>query len=163
MLKLNNYEENSEEKIVIYADKKKLQRVLKNVISNAIKFTEKGSINISICKKYDECIISENQNNLVNHHNQKFNQVLVTIQDTGVGIHPEQQDKLFQPFVMVDGTKTRKFGGNGLGLAIARKLMEMMNGNIELYSEGIDRGTTIYITMLIKERLLFENKQDIAT
>ena len=64
---------------------------------------------------------------------------------------------------MVDGTKTRKFGGNGLGLAIARKLMEMMNGNIELYSEGIDRGTTIYITMLIKERLLFENKQDIAT
>ena len=41
--------------------------------------------------------------------------------------------------------------------------MEMMNGNIELYSEGIDRGTTIYITMLIKERLLFENKQDIAT
>ena len=163
VLKLNNYEENSEEKIVIYADKKKLQRVLKNVISNAIKFTEKGSINISICKKYDECIISENQNNLVNHHNQKFNQVLVTIQDTGVGIHPEQQDKLFQPFVMVDGTKTRKFGGNGLGLAIARKLMEMMNGNIELYSEGIDRGTTIYITMLIKERLLFENKQDIAT
>lgn len=163
VLKLNNYEENSEEKIVIYADKKKLQRVFTNVISNAIKFTEKGSIKISICKKYDECIISENQNNLVNHHNQKFNQVLVTIQDTGVGIHPEQQDKLFQPFVMVDGTKTRKFGGNGLGLAIARKLMEMMNGNIELYSEGIDRGTTIYITMLIKERLLFENKQDIAT
>lgn len=59
---------------------------------------------------------------------------------------------------MVDGIKICKFGGNGLGLVIVCKLMEMMNGNIEFYSEGIDWGIIIYIIMLIKERLLFENK-----
>ena len=64
---------------------------------------------------------------------------------------------------MVDGTKTRKFGGNGLGLAMARGLVEMMNGNIHLYSEGIGRGTTVYITIPIQERLSLEKKQDIST
>ena len=159
LLKLNT----SEEKIIVYVDKTKLQQVFKHVISNAIKFTETGSINISIGREYGECLISENNNNLVDYHTYKVNHVLVTIQDTGIGINPEQQDKLFQPFVMADGTKTRKFGGNGLGLAMARGLMEMMNGNIQLYSEGIDRGTTVYITMPIKEKLSFEKKQDIST
>ena len=153
----------SEEKIIVYVDKKELQKVFENVISNAIKFTEKGNIDVSICRKYNQCIFSENQNNLVNAHTHKVNQVLVTIQDTGIGIDPEEQDKLFQPFVMVDGTKTRKFGGNGLGLAMARGLVEMMNGNIHLYSEGIGRGTTVYITIPIQERLSLEKKQDIST
>ena len=158
-LKLNIYEQ----KIIVSADKNKLKQVFENVISNAIKFTEKGSINISICRKNDESIISQNHNNLVDYHTHKADLVLVTIEDTGIGINPEQQDKLFQPFVMVDGTTTRQYGGNGLGLAIAHSLMEMMNGSIQLSSEGMDRGTTVHITMPIEERPSFEKKQDIST
>lgn len=147
----------SEQLIIVNADKEKLKQVFENVISNAIKFTEKGSINIYISQEDNNSIVAENTNNLSDNSGRKENQVLVKIEDTGIGIDPEQQDKLFQPFVMVDGTKTRKFGGNGLGLAISRRLMEMMNGSITLDSEGIDRGTTVHIIMPIKE------KQDIQT
>ena len=149
--------------IIVDADIEKLKQVFANVISNAIKFTEKGSINISISLRYNQLSICKNTHNLIDFPSQKVNEVLVTIQDTGIGIDLEQQDKLFQPFVMVDGTKTRKFGGNGLGLAISRSLMEMMNGKISLFSEGINKGTTVNIVMPIKEILSSEEKIYIST
>ncbi|NES75394.1 MULTISPECIES: HAMP domain-containing sensor histidine kinase [unclassified Okeania] len=153
LLKLNI----PEQVIIVNADQEKLKQVFENVISNAIKFTEKGSINICLIQEYNNFIVAENTNNLSDNYGGKENRVLVKIEDTGIGINPEQQDKLFQPFVMVDGTKTRKFGGNGLGLAISRGLMEMMNGSIHLYSEGVDQGTTVDIIMPIKKQ------QDIQT
>ncbi|NES93045.1 MAG: HAMP domain-containing histidine kinase, partial [Okeania sp. SIO2B9] len=148
LLKLNI----PEQVIIVNADQEKLKQVFENVISNAIKFTEKGSINICLIQEYNNFIVAENTNNLSDNYGGKENRVLVKIEDTGIGINPEQQDKLFQPFVMVDGTKTRKFGGNGLGLAISRGLMEMMNGSIHLYSEGVDQGTTVDIIMPIKKQ-----------
>ena len=75
--------------------------------------------------------------------------VVVTVQDTGIGIEPSQQHKLFRPFVMIDGTTTRKFGGTGLGLAISRNLMELMGGSITLSSAGIGFGTAVEITLPI--------------
>ncbi|NEP84268.1 MAG: two-component sensor histidine kinase [Okeania sp. SIO3B3] len=141
-----------EQVIIVNADQEKLKQVFENVIGNAIKFTEKGSINIYIIQEDNNYIVAENTNNLSDNYGNKERRVLVKIEDTGIGISPEQQDKLFQPFVMVDGTKTRKFGGNGLGLAISRGLMEMMNGSIHLYSEGVDRGTTVDIMMPIKAK-----------
>ncbi|NET45590.1 sensor histidine kinase [Okeania sp. SIO2B3] len=154
LLKLNI----PEQLIIVNADQEKLKQVFKNVISNAIKFTEKGSINIYISQENNSSNFAGNTNNLSDNYGRKENQVLVKIEDTGIGISPEQQDKLFQPFVMVDGTKTRKFGGNGLGLAISRGLMEMMNGSISLYSEGIDRGTTVDIIIPIKEKQSIQNE-----
>ncbi|MEB3339483.1 ATP-binding protein [Okeania sp.] len=144
--------------IIVNADEEKLKQVFENIISNAIKFTEKGGINISISLQYNELSISDNF--LMSDHGQRINEVLVKIQDTGIGIDLEQQDKLFQPFVMVDGTTTRKFGGNGLGLAISRRLMEIMKGDIRLYSEGINQGTTVNITMPIKEILSSESSEE---
>ncbi|NEQ70891.1 MAG: hypothetical protein F6K21_36460, partial [Symploca sp. SIO2D2] len=73
--------------------------------------------------------------------------VIITVKDTGIGIDLEQQKKLFRPFVMVDGSSTRKRGGTGLGLAISRSLIEMMGGNITLSSEGKGQGTTIEISL----------------
>ncbi len=125
------------ELIAVQADPAKLKQVLINVIGNAIKFTDRGSITISITRQEDLAI----------DHNGKASFIMVKVKDTGIGIAPDQQKKLFRPFVMADGTRTRKYGGTGLGLAISRKLMELMNGSITLYSAGNDLGTTVEITM----------------
>ncbi|MGL6341220.1 MAG: ATP-binding protein, partial [Waterburya sp.] len=84
------------------------------------------------------------QNNIPPRHEQE---VLITVEDTGIGIDQSQQDKLFNPFVMVDGSTTRKFGGTGLGLAISRNLIELMQGHISLYSAGEGKGTTVQIAL----------------
>ena len=73
--------------------------------------------------------------------------VIVSVNDTGIGIDPSQQEKLFRPFVMVDGSTTRQFGGTGLGLAISKNLIELMGGNISLLSDGKGKGTTVEISL----------------
>ncbi|MBW4642385.1 MAG: two-component sensor histidine kinase [Goleter apudmare HA4340-LM2] len=128
------------EPIPVKADAAKLKQVLINVIGNATKFTDEGSITVA-CE--------------IQHINHK-SQVIVNITDTGIGIDPTQQQKLFRPFVMVDAANKRKFGGTGLGLAISRNLIELMGGNIMLTSAGVNQGTTVTITLpLIDISLLF--------
>ncbi|MDM9584740.1 ATP-binding protein [Nostoc sp. GT001] len=117
--------------IPIKADAGKLKQVLINVIGNATKFTDTGSITIA----------TEIQSS-----NGK-SQVVVAVKDTGIGIDPTQQHKLFRPFVMVNGTTTRQFEGTGLGLAISRNLIELMGGSITLESAGLYQGTTLKITL----------------
>lgn len=125
--------------IPVKADEVKLKQVLINIIGNAIKFTDKGSIIIS----------TKIQQQGGKSH------VIVAVQDTGIGIDPDQQNKLFRPFVMVDGTTTRKFEGTGLGLAISRNLIELMGGKITLESLGLHQGTTVKIILpLIDTSLL---------
>lgn len=125
------------EPILVKADPAKLKQVLLNVIGNAVKFTQQGSITI---KTQVESWVDRD-------HSNSTPQVVVTVKDTGIGIDPAQQHKLFRPFVMVDGTTTRKFGGTGLGLAISRNLMELMGGSITLSSAGTDQGTTVAIAL----------------
>ena len=119
--------------LTIYADPAKLKQVLINVLGNAIKFTESGSINISTYVREGQAIIS--------------------VKDTGIGIEPKDQPKLFRPFVMIDGSKTRRFGGTGLGLAISKNLMQMMMGDITLFSNGIGQGTTVEIIIPLAETI----------
>ncbi|MEH2360439.1 sensor histidine kinase [Nostoc sp.] len=131
--------------IPIKADAAKLKQVLINVIGNATKFTDTGSITISTELQYS---------------NGK-SQVVVAVQDTGIGIDPTQQHKLFRPFVMVNGTTTRQFEGTGLGLAISRNLIELMGGSISLESAGLHQGTTLKITIpLIDISLLAVPKKE---
>jgi two-component system, NarL family, sensor histidine kinase BarA len=122
-----------EDNIIIDADPDKLRQVLLNIIGNAVKFTQSGGIEIKTRIEYDRTdAIAEGK-------------AIVTVRDTGIGIDPQQQDKLFRPFVMVDGSTTRQFGGTGLGLAISRNLVELMGGSISLHSAGRGRGTTVKI------------------
>ncbi|WP_392532643.1 ATP-binding protein [Nostoc sp. C117] len=132
--------------IPIKADAAKLKQVLINIIGNATKFTDIGSITITTEIQYSD----------------GKSQVVVTVKDTGIGIDPAQQHKLFRPFVMVNGANTRQFEGTGLGLAISRNLIELMGGTITLESVGLHQGTTVKITLpLIDISLLnIPNKQE---
>lgn len=127
ILNLSNWQSD----IYIYADSAKLKQVLLNILSNAIKFTDTGGITIST------------------RANEKT--ALITIQDTGIGIDPKKQDKLFHPFVMVDGSTTRKFGGTGLGLAISKNLITLMGGKVTLFSPGMGKGTIVELMIPLAE------------
>ncbi len=124
---------NFPQKLLVLADPLKLKQVLLNVLGNAVKFTERGSIEIAIQRR------------------EATQQVCITVKDTGIGIDLKQQEKLFRPFVMVDGSTTRKYGGTGLGLAISRNLIELMKGSIALSSPGLSQGTTVEICLPLME------------
>jgi two-component system, sensor histidine kinase and response regulator len=124
---------------LLYGDAQRLGQVLLNFLSNAVKFTEQGSITLS-------ATLLHRQGNSI--------RVRLQVQDTGIGIQPEQQSRLFQAFEQADVSTTRKYGGTGLGLAISRHLIKMMGGEIGLESrpgEGsrfwcdvpFDAGTTL--------------------
>ncbi|MEK6806442.1 MAG: response regulator [Pseudomonadota bacterium] len=98
-------------------DPLRLEQVLINLLNNAIKFTERGSVSL------DVAVQSQTHDVL---------QLQFSVRDTGVGIAPEQAGKLFAAFSQVDDSTTRKFGGTGLGLVICKQLVEMMGGRIWL-------------------------------
>ncbi|AFZ04341.1 sensor histidine kinase [Calothrix sp. PCC 6303] len=132
--------------IPVNIDPIKLKQVFINVIGNATKFTETGSITIST---------SIEEINAKPH-------VIIAFQDTGIGIDLSQQQKLFRPFVMVGDATSRKIGGTGLGLAISRNLIELMGGTITLSSPGINEGTTVTVTLPLidPESSERENQED---
>jgi signal transduction histidine kinase len=97
----------------VYTDKCKLRQVLTNLLSNAFKFTETGSVCIKVIK-------SEEQPNIE-----------ITVADTGIGIEISPRELLLEPFVQEDGSIQRRYGGTGLGLAICKRLVELMGGKIQ--------------------------------
>ncbi|MBN2236805.1 MAG: response regulator [Bacteroidales bacterium] len=100
----------------------RIRQVLVNLIGNALKFTEKGQIGLSAHVIADA--IDENKINL-----------LIQVSDTGIGIEPDQQKRIFQAFHQTEGQDVRKYGGTGLGLSISRRLVELMGGKIDIESE----------------------------
>ena len=103
-------------------DPTRLRQVLINLISNAIKFTEKGCVTVKVGASPDPVAAS--------------NQMLrFEVSDTGIGMNEEAQSRLFQKFEQADVSTTRRFGGTGLGLAICKQLVEMMGGHIDVRSQ----------------------------
>ncbi len=114
----------------IIGDPTRLRQILGNLLNNAVKFTEKGEVKLTVSAQ-----------RLNGTHEIHF-----VVQDTGIGIRRELMDRLFQPFAQVDEAVTCKHGGIGLGLAISRKLVELMGGRIWAESlEGV--GSTVYFTI----------------
>ncbi|MEG3976636.1 PAS domain S-box protein [Microcoleus sp. herbarium8] len=118
----------------LQSDKIKFTQILFNLLSNAAKFTEKGTITLSVEKiKNDE-------------NSWDAERFIFKCTDTGIGITPEQLQKLFQPFTQADASTTRKYGGTGLGLAIAQKYSEILGGEITVNSE-FGKGSTFTLML----------------
>ncbi len=112
--------------IFLYSDLTKLHQILLNLISNACKFTDHGTITLSVEKQVIE---------------QAQDWIIFSVIDTGIGMTAAQQEKLFEAFIQADTSTTRKYGGTGLGLTISKHFAEMMGGHIQISSQ-IGQGTT---------------------
>lgn len=119
-----------------------LRKAIFHIIDNAIKFTKKGTININF-KEF-----KKNDSLPANYRKSNKDLLLIRIIDTGIGITPEKLQLVFDEFRQVDEKDNREFGGFGIGLSLAKKIINLHNGEIWITSE-IDQGTTVYITIPI--------------
>mgnify|MGYP000513027706 CR=1 FL=1 len=118
--------------VIVNGDQTRLRQVLKNMIGNAVKFTEQGRIDVSLtCARNTE----------VDPDGICKVRLFVEVADTGIGIPPERIKELFKPFNQMDASSTRRRGGTGLGLVISKRLCELMGGAISVDSEP-GRGST---------------------
>lgn len=111
----------------LYADQTKIRQSLYNLLSNACKFTESGNISLTVSEDAGE-------------------EIVFSIKDTGIGMTPEQLEKVFKAFTQADASTTRKYGGTGLGLTITKQFIEMMGGHISVTSQyGYGTEFTLHI------------------
>jgi signal transduction histidine kinase/DNA-binding response OmpR family regulator len=113
----------------IITDEQKLNQILRNVVSNAIKFTEKGGV-------YLRAFINSDDQGSISF----------SVRDTGIGIPPDKHEEIFQAFQQVDGSISRRYSGSGLGLSITRELVKMLGGNIAMTSEP-EKGSEFIISI----------------
>jgi len=107
--------------LVVNTDKARLRQILINIIGNAIKFTEEGQVEVVV--------------KLADSKNPGSSQLVFTVRDEGIGITPEQEQRLFQSFSQADSSITRRFGGTGLGLSLSRHLAKLLGGDVALLRE----------------------------
>jgi signal transduction histidine kinase/CheY-like chemotaxis protein len=112
----------------LHSDEGKLGQILRNLVSNALKFTESGEVRVS-ARAHDD-----------------GRTIHLEVADTGIGIAPEDQDRIFQEFGQVDSPVQRRVKGTGLGLALSRKLAELLGGTLNVRSE-LGRGSTFSLTL----------------
>jgi|GEM_PF-1322932 len=111
-------------------DAHRLMQILHNLVANAMKFTDKGSVDVEIAD--GDCTLNGEP------------AISIVVRDSGIGMSPEQTRHIFEPFVQADSSTTRKFGGSGLGLSIVKGIVDAMKGEISVHSEP-NAGTTFHI------------------
>lgn len=128
------------DEIIVQGNYQRLLQVMLNLVGNAIKFTHEGGVTISA-----DLVIKKAKGK--SSKPQTPGMVKVRVADTGIGVSLDKQDKLFQLFSQVDGSRTRHYGGTGLGLTISQKLIEAMGGEVHFYSLGEGLGSTVTFTV----------------
>ncbi|MES2963984.1 MAG: ATP-binding protein, partial [Bdellovibrionota bacterium] len=124
----------------LFTDENRLQQILKNLLSNAFKFTEKGSVKFSLG------IADKNRRFALDTLNKSKNVIIFKVSDTGIGIPRDKQNMIFEAFQQADGTTSRRYGGTGLGLTISREIARLLGGVIEVESEvGEGSEFTLYL------------------
>lgn len=119
----------------VYTDNIRLKQIIVNLLGNAVKFTEKGEIELKI-----NALENIDQNHIL---------FRIQVKDTGIGIHPDKLDKIFEAFAQEDGSTTKKYGGTGLGLTISNKLLGLMGSKLQLQSV-LGEGSTFYFDVKLK-------------
>jgi CheY-like chemotaxis protein len=112
--------------LALETDERKLSQILRNLVSNALKFTDSGEVRVSVNREGSELVFS--------------------VKDTGIGIAPEDQERIFREFAQVDGPVQRKVKGTGLGLPLSRKLAELLGGSLDVQSE-LGKGSTFWLRL----------------
>ena len=115
------------------SDRQKVKQILLNFLSNALKFTHQGGVSVTA------------------RRNKKDRTILLAVSDTGIGIAPDQQERIFEDFRQLDNSPTRAYGGTGLGLSICRRLAQMLDGRISVQSTP-GHGSTFTLTLPIRGR-----------
>jgi polar amino acid transport system substrate-binding protein len=121
----------------LIGDPGRIRQVVTNLVSNAIKFTESGEVLLNVVKMNDTDLETT---------------LRFSVKDTGIGIPPEKQQRIFEAFEQSDSFTTRKYGGTGLGLSISSRLIQLMGGNIWLESEP-GKGSTFHFSINLKKNL----------
>jgi len=128
---------------ILTGDEGRLRQVIVNLVGNALKFTPRGEVTVDVAieRKMDEAAVLH-----------------FRVKDTGIGIPPEKQQLIFEPFTQADSSTTRKFGGTGLGLGITSRLVQMMQGKLWVESE-VNRGSTFHFTAFFD---VSQNRRDLS-
>jgi PAS domain S-box-containing protein len=120
---------------LVKGDAGRFRQVLVNLVGNAAKFTHEGEIEVSLK-------VAETTEDSYKFH--------ITVRDTGIGVPPDKQEKIFDVFQQADGSTTRKYGGTGLGLAISKEISQLMGGDIWVESQP-EKGSTFHFTSRLKK------------
>jgi len=138
------YTSKNMDSVAVTSDITKLRQIIINLVSNAIKFTHKGTVSISAkLKKPSTEEVCENR-------------LVVAVKDTGIGIEPDRLEHIFDKFTQSDSSITREYGGTGLGLAIARQLTQLLGGDIKVVSK-VGEGSCFTVTANVQSRLKVES------
>ena len=111
----------------------RVEQVLKNLISNALKFTSKGSVSVHV-------FVAQENSSFINF----------SVKDTGIGIAKDKQQLIFEAFQQEDGSTRRKYGGTGLGLSISRQLVKLLGGEIKVKSEA-GKGSEFFVSLPVNK------------
>ncbi|MCI5148294.1 MAG: response regulator, partial [Candidatus Electrothrix sp. MAN1_4] len=139
------------------ADRKRVDQILKNLLANAVKFTQHGKITVSVALSLPPSSDEKGRLDIVS--NNISNSIAIAVQDSGVGIPLDKQKIIFEAFQQADGSTARKYGGTGLGLSISKELAELLGGKICMESEE-GEGTTFTLYLPLSESQQEESQQD---
>ncbi|ERT09765.1 HAMP domain protein [Lyngbya aestuarii BL J] len=155
----------------MYADRTKVKQALLNLLSNAAKFTKEGTVTLKVTRtlltiQNGQTHSDKNSINHSHHSEKRLSEdwVIFSVEDTGIGMTPEQVEKIFDPFVQADNSTTKRYGGTGLGLSISQRFCEMMMGKITVESI-IKVGSTFSIKLpaVVPEFFTKKEKKKLAS
>jgi PAS domain S-box-containing protein len=133
---------------ILILDETRLRQILFNLVGNAVKFTEKGFVRLTVDQR-------------INHNDTGKIDLIISVEDSGIGIPENQQDQILKPFYQQEGQSNKKYGGTGLGLTITSRLVEMMGGDIIISSE-VGKGSIFKVSIanvaISKEKVLLKDE-----